>query len=281
MMNSPIDRLFDPPGPKARRKARYASAIAGVVLVALLGFVLYLFKENGGLEAKKWVVFSSPQVLHLLAKALVQTLRAAAMAGVLALGLGVVLALLRMSKRRWLRGLVAAYVEVTRSLPTLLVLYFTILVLPHYGVRLAVYWQLVLALTITNAALISEIVRSSLRSIPGGQLEASLSLGLSRGRSLRLVVLPQALRAAMPPLVAQVIYLLKGTTIGYVISYEELLYNARLIGEYTDFLLQAFIVVTVIYVAVNAALSFIAIRLERKLASSGMASKSLSTPIPA
>lgn len=280
-MSSPIDRMFDPPGPRGRRNARFASVAACVVLAILVGFALHLFRENGGLELKKWVIFSSPNVLHLLGKALVQTLRAAAMAGVLALLLGVVLAMLRMSKKLWLRSLVAGYVEVTRSLPTLLVLYFTILVLPHYGVRLAVYWQLVLALTITNAALISEIVRSSLRSIPGGQIEASMSLGLSRSGSLFLVVLPQALRASMPPLVAQVIYLLKGTTIGYVISYEELLYNARLIGEYTDFLLQAFIVVTVIYVAVNAALSFVAIRLEKKMTRSGIATKSPASTLPA
>ncbi len=280
-MNSPMDRMFDPPGPKGLRLARFASAVACVVLAGLLTWVVVLFWENGGLDAKKWVIFTSPAVLKLLGAALLQTLRAAAMAGLLALGLGVVLALLRMSKRRWLRALVTGYVEVTRSLPTLLVLYFTILVLPQYGVRLAVYWQLVLALTITNAALISEIVRSSLRSIPAGQMEAALSLGLSRQRSLLLVVLPQALRAALPPLVAQVIYLLKGTTIGYVISYEELLYNARLIGEYTDYLLQAFIVVTAIYIAVNASLSFMAIRVDRRMARSGTAPKSLAATLSA
>lgn len=278
-MNSPMDRMFDPPGPQGLRQARFASTVACVVLAALLGWLLLLFWDNGGLEAKKWVIFTSPAVLKLLGAALVQTLRAAAMAGVLALGFGVLLALLRMSELRWLRALVTGYVEVTRSLPTLLLLYFTILVLPQYGVRLAVYWQLVLALTITNAALISEIVRSSLRSIPAGQMEAAMSLGLSRQRSLLLVVLPQALRAALPPLVAQIIYLLKGTTIGYVISYEELLYNARLIGEYTDFLLQAFIVVTAVYIAVNSALSFLAIWIDRRMARSGITSKSLvSTP---
>src|SRR5699024_2967447 len=110
--------------------------------------------------------------------------------------------------------------------------YFTVLVLPRYDVDIPVYWQLVLALVITNGALISEILRACLINVPRGQLEASLSLGLTRQRAYFYIVFPQAVKAAMPALVAQVIYLLKGTVLGYVISYQELLFNARIIGEY-------------------------------------------------
>lgn len=269
MSNVAIDRMFDPPGPRGRRTIRRLSLLAAVILLALAATVLYLFGKSGGLDAQKWEIFQSPNVLKLLGIGILATFKAAFSAGILALALGTVLALLRLSRHRWVRVVVGAYVEVTRSLPTLLVLYFTILVLPYYGVRLPVYWQLVLALTVTNAALISELLRASLLSIPKGQIEASLSLGLTRPRSIFYILLPQGFKAAMPALVSQVIYLLKGTTLGYVISYEELLYTSRLIGEYTNFLLQSFIVTTLIYLVLNAVISAAASWLEQRITRRG------------
>ncbi|WP_181408230.1 amino acid ABC transporter permease [Pararhizobium mangrovi] len=245
------------------------SIASAVVLIVLVAALLYVFGRSGGLDADRWSIFESAGVLKLLAKALLATIRAALAAGVAAMVLGTILALLRLSRMSWIRGMVAAYVEVTRSLPTLLVLYFTILMLPNYGVRLPVYWQLVLALTVTNAAMISEILRASLLALPKGQLEASLSLGLTRPRSIWYILLPQGFRAALPALVAQLIYLLKGTVLGYVISYEELLYSSRMIGEYTGFLLQSFLVATLIYLAVNTALSLVLSALVRRITDTG------------
>lgn len=269
-MSASIDTLFDPPGPQGARRDRTGSVLAVVAIVAIAAVVIQRFAATGGLDAPKWVIFTAPGVRRLFGQALVSTLQAAATAGVLALLLGVILALLRFSRSRAVRGIVTGYVEVTRSLPTLLVLYFTVLFLPYYGVRMPVYWQLVIALVVTNAALISEIVRAALLSIPKGQTEASLSLGLTRGRALRLVVLPQALTAASPALVAQVVYLLKGTTLGYVISYEELLHNGRVVGEYTGNLLQSFLVVTAIFLLVNLVLSRAALILQKRLAARGV-----------
>ncbi|OWT73650.1 MULTISPECIES: amino acid ABC transporter permease [unclassified Achromobacter] len=271
MTASPLDRMFDAPGPRGRRNIRLASLAAVPLLAGAVWLVLHRFAQAGGLEWKKWQIFESAGVLKLLASALYATVSAAAAAGVLALVLGTALALLRLSRRRWVRGGAAAYVEVTRSLPTLLVLYFTILILPYYGIRLAVYWQLVLALTITNAAMIAEVLRASLLSIPKGQMEASLSLGLTRPRACWYIVLPQAFRAAMPALVSQIIYLLKGTVLGYVISYEELLYSAKMIGEYTNFILQSVLVVTAIYLVLNLAMSGVSSWVERRLALRGAA----------
>src|SRR5699024_1134599 len=123
------------------------------------------------------------------------------------------------------------------------------------------YWQLAVALIITIGAMIAELVRASLLSVPKGQVEATMSLGLTRRRALQLVVLPQALRASTPALIAQLVYLLKGSTLGYVISYAELLYNGRVIGEYTGDLLQSFLVVTGIFLVVNITLSQLALAL--------------------
>lgn len=274
MTNAPIDRMFDPPGPQGRRNIRLASILVIALLAGLAWLVLHRFGRSGGLDRQAWVIFESPNVIKLLGKALYATVKAALLAGLLALAWGTALALMRLSRHRWLRVAAAAYVEVTRSLPTLLVLYFTILVLPFYGLRLPIYGQLVLALTITNASMISEVLRASLLSIPAGQLEASLSLGLTRPRAFWYIVLPQGFRAAMPALVAQLIYLLKGTTLGYVISYEELLYSAKLIGEYTNFILQSILVVTAIYLVLNILLSRVSIWIEQRLSLRGAAALS-------
>ncbi len=271
MSDNPVDRMFDAPGPKGRRQIKWASLLAVLLLGGAAWLVLSRFAEAGGLAREKWRIFEAAGVLKLLGTALYATVSAAVTAGLLALVVGTALALLRLSQRRWLRLAAAAYVEVTRSLPTLLVLYFTILVLPYYGVRLPVYWQLVLALTVTNAAMISEVLRASLLSIPKGQFEASLSLGLTRPRACWYIILPQGFRAAMPALVSQVIYLLKGTVLGYVVSYEELLYSAKMIGEYTNFILQSVLVVTAIYLVLNLALSRVSGWVEQRLALRGAA----------
>jgi glutamate transport system permease protein len=266
--------MFDPPGPSGRRTIWLASLLAVLLLAGLVWLVLYRFDQSGGLDPQKWQIFEAAGVTKLLGRALYATVSAALLAGVLALFLGTVLALLRLSQLRWLRLAAAAYVEVARSLPTLLVLYFTILILPYYGLRLPIYGQLVLALTITNAAMIAEVLRAGLLSIPRGQLEASLSLGLTRPRAFWHIILPQGFRAAMPALVSQIIYLLKGTVLGYVISYQELLYSAKLIGEYTTFIMQSFLVVTAIYLVLNLTLSRASTLIERRISLLGAAASS-------
>jgi glutamate transport system permease protein len=248
-----------------------ATGVSLLVAVGLVAIVIMRFAEAGGLAVPKWQIFGTPGALRLLWNALGATLSVSLVAGVIAFGLAVLLALLRMVEARAVRVIVTGYVEITRSLPTLLVLYFTILFLPHYGITMPVFWQLVAALVVTNAALISEILRASLLSIPRGQTEAAMSLGVTRARALRLIVLPQALRAATPALISQLVYLLKASTLGYVVSYAELLYSARVIGEYTGNLLQSFLVVTLIFLVINLALSRLALAIQARFSKRGEA----------
>jgi glutamate transport system permease protein len=270
-MSSYVDTMFDPPGPRACRQIRVATGVSLLVAVGLVAIVIMRFAEAGGLAVPKWQIFGTPGALRLLWNALGATLSVSLVAGVIAFGLAVLLALLRMVEARGVRVIVTGYVEITRSLPTLLVLYFTILFLPHYGITMPVFWQLVAALVVTNAALISEILRASLLSIPRGQTEAAMSLGVTRARALRLIVLPQALRAATPALISQLVYLLKASTLGYVVSYAELLYSARVIGEYTGNLLQSFLVVTLIFLVINLALSRLALAIQARFSKRGEA----------
>jgi glutamate transport system permease protein len=273
---STVDALFDAPGPMGVRRLRIAAVVSVVALVVISYLVITRFAAAGGLDREKWEIFTDPGVLRLMGTALLATLKVAVTAGVLAFALALVLAMLRMVDSRMIRGAVTAYVEVTRSLPTLLVLYFTILFLPQYGFEMPVYWQLVVALVITNGALISEILRASLLNVPRGQTEAAMSLGVTRPRALRLIVLPQALQAATPALISQLVYLLKATTLGYVVSYAELLYSGRVIGEYTGHLLQSYLVVSGIYLVLNLVLSRVALVVQDRLARRGAATVSLS-----
>lgn len=268
-MSSYVDEMFDAPGPKARRRLRFGTAVSLLLIVGIVTVVISSFADAGGLDAAKWEVFRSTGAARLLLHAVGETLAVAVVAGVIASALAVVLAMLRTIEIRVVRVVVAAYVEVTRSLPTLLVLYFTILLLPRFGINFPVYWQLVAALVVTNAAMISEILRASLLSVPRGQTEAAVSLGVTRFRARRLIVLPQAIRAATPALISQLVYLLKASTLGYVVSYTELLYSGRVIGEYTGHLLQSYLVVTLIYLALNLVLSRLALAIQARLGRRG------------
>lgn len=262
-MNRTAVVLFDAQGPNSRRRTFVGSIAGSLLVVVLAGLVIRQFAAHGQLSAEKWEIFSHLQVARLIGQGLVQTVKAAAIAGAIALVIGIALAIFRVASRRLVTVIIAGTVEIARSLPTLLILYFTLLMLPQYNIRIPTLWQLVIALTVTNAALISEIIRASILSIPRGQADAGLAIGLTERQALLTIVLPQAFRAAMPSLVAQLVFLLKGTTLGFVISYEELLYEAQAIGNYTSYILQAFIVVGLVYAAINIFLSRVAFRLEK------------------
>ncbi len=257
-------RLFDLPGPAARRRIRIGSAlsVAGLCLVA--AGVGYRFDASGQLSATAWSQFGRSAILRYLLAGVGRTAYAALAAGLLALPLGLAGALGRTSTRAWLRRTAAALVEILRAIPLLLLIYVVLLLLPRYGVRLSPYWMLVVPLALTNGAALAEIIRAGMLAVPGGQREAAASLGLNRAQTLTLVVLPQGLRSVVPALVSQLIYLLKGTTLGYVVSYDDLLNHGQTLAEYTRDLVQTYLVVALIYLAINLALSRLAHALESR-----------------
>ena len=125
-------------------------------------------------------------------------------------------------------------------MPLLLLILFMFLGLPAVGVTVSSFWALVLGLTLYNGAVLGEIFRAGIRSLPKGQTEAAYAIGLRRGQALRLVLLPQAVRLMLPALVSQLVTLLKDTSLGFVIGY------------------------AVVYIAVNGSLSFLARWLDRR-----------------
>ena len=186
------------------------------------------------------------------------TLQLAAVAWAFAVPLAMLITGLRASSSRLARAVTVAYVEYHRSVPLLVQLfvwYFAISeLLPTALNRLANEWNseflfAAVALLLYSAAYMSEDLRSGLRGIPPGQYEACRALGLGRFRTMQLVILPQAWRAAVPPLVSQALILFKGTSLASTIGVAELTYQARQIESQTFRPFEAFSVVTLIYLA--------------------------------
>ena len=258
--------LYDVPGPQARRRVLLQSVIGGVLLVALLAVVFARLSSKGQLEGERWEVLGNTQVLELLLRGLVNTLRVAGIAMLLSLVVGVLLAVGRLSEHRWVRALVRTWVEFFRGLPLLLLILFIYLGAPALGVNLPVLWALVLGLTLYNSAVVAEIVRAGILSLPRGQREAAYAIGLRPGQAMRLVLLPQAFRLMLPALISQLVTLLKDTSLGFVISYPELLRSGRTVVEFLGgrFSLPIYVAVAVIYIAINMALSWLARWVDRR-----------------
>ncbi|MFG2884060.1 amino acid ABC transporter permease [Streptomyces sp. NPDC048297] len=259
------DALFDAPGPRGRRRIAVATAGSLLVMAALTWAGLHQFAVNGQLDAGKWRLFTQWPVIHYLLQGLWQTVRVTLVSGAIALPFGALLSLARLSRSRLVRAPAALYVEVMRAVPLLLLIYVFLFGLPGAGLRLPLFWQLAWPIVLNNAAVFAEIFRSAVRALPTGQTEAGHALGLGHWLTMRKIVLPQAVRQSAPSLISQLIRLLKDSTLGYVVSFLELLNSAKTLGEYNHTVVQGYLVVGFIYVLVNVALASAAGQVERRV----------------
>ncbi|MCK9876238.1 amino acid ABC transporter permease [Frankia sp. Ag45/Mut15] len=259
--------LADPPGPRGRRRILYGSLVALAVFAGLLALALTRLADKGQLDGELWRVFLDyPELRTLLWKGLLATLRAAATGMVLAVALGLLLALGRMSKRRVPRWAATTAVELLRSLPVLMLILFAYLGLPALGWQISTFWALVIGLTAYNGAVLSEIFRAGVRSIDRGQTEAAAALGLRPLQVFRLVQLPQAVRRMSPTLISQLVTLLKDTSLGFVIAYSELLRSGRGAVEFlgSRYALPIYTVMALMYIVTNGLLSLLARWLDQR-----------------
>ncbi|MFF7245213.1 amino acid ABC transporter permease [Embleya sp. NPDC008237] len=256
--------LFDEPGPIARRRMRIAGIVATVAAAALLALAVRRFADHGQLDADKWRPYTTWPMWRYLLEGLWATIRAAVVATVLSMAGGIVLALGRLSRRRVLRWSATGYIEVMRTVPVLLLVYLVLFGLPHYGVDLPLFWKLVLPLSVSASAVFAEIFRAGILSLDRGQREAGLAVGLTDTQTMRLIVLPQAVRRLLPSLVSQSVGLLKDTSLGFIVSYSELLYSGRVLASYNRLLIQTYIIIALVYIVLNASLSKLARTLEAR-----------------
>ena len=197
----------------------------------------------------------------------VTTLELSVLASLLALALGTVLAAMRVSPVPILRAAGATYVEIVRNTPLTLVFFFVVFVLPQVDIVLPFFVFAVLALTVYHAAFFCEAVRSGINSVGIGQAEAARSIGLTFGQSLQLVVLPQAFRTVIPPLINVVIALIKNSSIAAAFAVAELTATGtRLANANGDAVIPILAGVAVCYLIMTLPAGWLAGRLERRVA---------------
>ncbi|TFV97021.1 amino acid ABC transporter permease [Orlajensenia leifsoniae] len=268
--------LFDAQGPRGRRVSLILSIIGGLVLLAAVAWVVSILaapRESGGItvpgmfDPSRWDIYSDPQLWGAIWRGTLATLQAAGVAAVGAVALGVVFALLRSAATAWIRIPTTIVLEFFRGMPVLLMMLFILLV-----ASTGAFWAVVIALILYNGALIGEALRAGLASLPRGQREAGLSLGMRPLQSRMLVEFPQAFRQMLPIIVAQLVVLLKDTSLGYIVGYNELIRTTmnNLASFYGNrYLFSLFAVTLVIYLIMNLSLSWFARWLSRRTASGG------------
>jgi glutamate transport system permease protein len=197
----------------------------------------------------------------------VTTLELSVLASLLALALGTVLAAMRVSPVPILRAAGTTYVEIVRNTPLTLVFFFVVFVLPQVDIVLPFFVFAVLALTIYHAAFFCEAVRSGINSVGVGQAEAARSIGLTFGQTLQLVVLPQAVRTVIPPLINVVIALIKNSSIAAAFGVVELTaMGTRLANANGDAVIAVLTGVAICYLIITLPAGWLAGRLERRVA---------------
>ncbi len=261
--------LFDAPGPRARVRNRVISAAAVALAGLLVWAVVDRLADKGQLTAAKWRPFLTGDLWKTyVLPGIVGTLTAAAISIVLAAILGFALGVGRLSPIRAVRVLCAVFVEFFRAVPVLIMMIFAYFLFALYDMFPSKHLALagvVTGLTLYNGAVIAEIVRSGVGSLPRGQSEAAAALGLSWGQTMRSVLLPQAITSMLPVLVSQLVVVLKDTAIGYQITYLEMVRQGTVIGSTYGNYIPALMVIAVLMIALNFALSAAATRLESRL----------------
>lgn len=263
--------LFDTPGPRGRRTMAVGNVVGAVVVLGIAAWVLSVLHTKGqlswslwgpALDARAWESYYIP--------GLVNTLRAAAFATVGAVVFGIVLGMGRLAHARPVRWLCGVVVEFFRAVPVLMLMIFFNALFGFFFRGVVAepnFVAVVLALVLYNGSVIAELVRSGVGNLPKGQGEAGLSIGLTRGQTLRSVQLPQALIAMLPAVVSQLVVVLKDSALGQIIAYLDLLRAAQILQSGSGNPLQTLAVAAVLFIAINFLLSMVAHRLSGRLSS--------------
>ncbi|MEV7724742.1 amino acid ABC transporter permease [Streptomyces sp. NPDC087917] len=263
--------LYDTPGPKAKVRNRIYTAVFVVGLGLALWWVLSVMADKNQLDADKWTPFVTDSQVWttFLLPGLLETLKAGAIAMVIALPLGALLGIGRLSDHAWVRVPVGTVVEFFRAIPVLILMVFGSAFFVKFvpvASEIRPLYAVVTGLVLYNAAVIAEIVRAGVQSLPRGQSDAAQAIGMRKGQTMAYVLIPQAVTAMLPALVSQLVVILKDTALGgSLLGLTELLSMNRQISANYSNTIPAIVVIGLIYIAVNFALTTFASRLEGRL----------------
>ncbi len=261
--------LYDVPGPKAKARNRLYTVIGSLAVLGLIAFVVLRLSAKGQLEPEVWNIFNNAGVRTNIRDGVLTTLQVFAVAAVLSLTLGVLLAVARLSDHKPVRWFATGFIELFRAVPLLITIYALWVILLSNRESLGLtesqpqFWALVIGLTVYNGSVQAEVLRAGIDSVPKGQREAAYALGMSKTQVMTTVLIPQAVRAMLPTIISQLVVTLKDTSLGYIITFEELLFTARLMSTNiivngNDTYVPVIIVTGTIYVAMCLVLSALA-----------------------
>ncbi|MDQ1035784.1 glutamate transport system permease protein [Streptomyces sp. V3I8] len=263
--------LYDAQGPKAKRRNVVVSVVFVVVLAAVLWWMYDMLDEKGQLEWALWKPFVHGEAWSTyLWPGLLNTLKAAALAMVIALPLGAVLGIARLSDHTWVRVPAGVVVEFFRAIPVLVLMIFGLALFSEYtdvSTDDRPLYAVVTGLVLYNASVLAEIVRAGILSLPRGQAEAASAIGLRKNQIMRFILLPQAVTAMLPAIVSQLVVIVKDTALGgAVLTFPDLMASVSPMSSYYGAnTIASFTIVALIYIAINFSLTTFAGWLERRL----------------
>lgn len=252
-----------------------AATLGGYLGLGILVVVVVALVAVGVLPARRWAPFGDLRVWQFLGEGLLATLQIGFASLVASLVLSVPLALLRLSGPRPVRWIVVSWIELIRATPVLALILFTTLFMPRTGLDVPAIWAATIALSAYTSAVLAEIVRAGIQSIPKGEVDAARSLGLPYLAAMRLVVLPQAFSRMAPAIVSQLITLMKDTSLASVAAVPELTGFATSSFVFFGNPLETFFVVACLYFLITYSLSRISRRLELRRPAAEVAQPSL------
>ncbi|GLX23691.1 MULTISPECIES: amino acid ABC transporter permease [Streptomyces] len=264
--------LYDVPGPKAKARNWIYTAVFLALFALAAWWILSAMAEKNQLDADKWTPFVTDGRIWTtyLIPGLLETLKAGAIAMVIALPLGALLGMGRLSDHAWVRVPVGAVVEFFRAIPVLMLMVFgsafIVQFVPAVSSDIRPLYSVIAGLVLYNAAVIAEIVRAGVQSLPRGQTDAAKAIGMRKGQTMVHVLIPQAVTAMLPALVSQLVVILKDTALGgSLLGLTELLATNRQISANYANTIATLVVIALIYIAVNFALTSFASWMEGRL----------------
>ncbi|MEU9761972.1 amino acid ABC transporter permease [Streptomyces sp. NPDC047985] len=285
--------LYDAQGPRAKQRNVLYTVLFVLGAAAVVWWVYDGLAEKHQLDWIKWKPFftsSQPWETYIW-PGLENTLKAAFFALIIALPLGALFGIGRLSDHRWVRMPAGFVVELFRAVPVLILMITANAVYAEYttiDTDLRPLYAVVTGLVLYNFSVLAEIVRAGIESLPKGQAEAAKALGMRKSQIMLSVLLPQAVTAMLPAIVSQLVVIVKDTALGgAMMTFPELLASVRpMSANYGANTIACFTVVAVIFVALNFALTSFASWLERRLrrtkkskgTATGGTQKTLGTP---
>ncbi|WP_312755735.1 amino acid ABC transporter permease [Rummeliibacillus suwonensis] len=202
--------------------------------------------------------------LGIFWEGLLLTLRISALSLLLAIPIGIIVGIGRISKNRFVNFVASAYVEIMRGIPLIVILIWIYFVLGQF-LKLGSFWGSIVSLAIFSGAFIAEIVRGGIQSIPKGQMEAARSSGMTHFQAMKFIILPQAFRKTLPPMASQFILLIKDSSLVSTISAVDLTLKATNLAAISYRYIEIWSFVAVVYFAVTFTLSLIIRQFEKRL----------------